>query len=199
MKTSQSPFQWIVDKYPDTMSMEQMRLVCHISKRTARHLLEHNLVPCIASPKKTRRFTIKTEDVVYYLRRRELFPNDYLPPENWYGCKVKKKIPRTQQRHLSKPMQQRMVAFAPIYIEQYSDVLTVPDVMEITGYGKTAVCNWCSKNLLYSFRITNALHIPKISLLEFIQSEEFGGILPSSDMYTTYHKMDAPLKKVMFG
>ncbi len=80
MKQPLSPFQWIIDEYPETMSMEQMRIVCHIAKHTAAHLLQHGLVPCKISPKKTRRYTIKTVDVVYYLKRRELFPEEYSPP-----------------------------------------------------------------------------------------------------------------------
>lgn len=33
--------------YPDVMSKEQMRIVCHISKRTALYLLQLGLIPII--------------------------------------------------------------------------------------------------------------------------------------------------------
>ena len=32
-------------RYPEIMSKEQMRIACHISKRTALYLLQFNLIP----------------------------------------------------------------------------------------------------------------------------------------------------------
>lgn len=55
--------------------------MCHISKRTARYLLQAGLVPCVQSGKKTRNYTIKVKDIVRYLNQREIYPEKYkLPP-----------------------------------------------------------------------------------------------------------------------
>lgn len=186
MKQSSSPFQWILDEYSETISMEQMRIVCHISKRTARHLLENGLIPCEISPKKTRRFTIKTTEVVYYLKRRELYPNDYLPPENWYGCKVDGKT-RSRKRYLSKPMQLKMKAFAPQFLKQYEDVLNLQEIIDITGYSKTFIKKWCDTQTLYHFYMGSLLYVPTVSLLDFILADDFGGILPSSVMWKAFN------------
>ena len=62
----------ILAAYPLYMTKEQMYQVCHISKRTCLFLLESGLVPCLDSGKKTRRFRIKTEDVIRFLEDREV-------------------------------------------------------------------------------------------------------------------------------
>lgn len=182
MKQPVSPFQWILDEYPETMSMEQMRIVCHIAKRTASHLLEHGLIPAQISPKKTRRFTIKTVDVVYYLKRRELFPEEYAPPYNWYGCKSNNET-RRLKRHQENKTQQKLQEFAPVFLKQHNDVLNTGEVAAITGYNVTHVLNWCNSGALYHFRIGGVVHIPTQSLLEFIQQEDFIEILPTSTMW----------------
>ena len=58
--------------------------MCHISKRTARYLLQAGLVPCVQSGKKTRNYTIKVKDIVRYLNQREIYPEKYkLPPGSY--------------------------------------------------------------------------------------------------------------------
>ena len=40
-------FAKIKETYPEKIGLEQMRVICHISKKTARYLLKSGLVPCI--------------------------------------------------------------------------------------------------------------------------------------------------------
>ncbi len=185
MKQPLSPFQWIIDEYPETMSMEQMRIVCHIAKHTAAHLLQHGLVPCKISPKKTRRYTIKTVDVVYYLKRRELFPEEYAPPYDWYGSKSREFAAR-RKRHQHCETQRALQAFAPTFLAQQEDVLNTREVSAITGYSIDRVLIWCNSGALYHFRIGGVVHIPTQSLLAFIQQEDFIEILPTSTMWSAF-------------
>src|SRR5574344_1016300 len=67
-----------------TMSKDQFYQVAHISKATALYLLQSGLVPCKDSGKKTRRYTIKTTDVIAYLQDRILYPAKYAAPDGWY-------------------------------------------------------------------------------------------------------------------
>lgn len=46
-------FAKIKANYPEKIGLEQMRVICHISKKTARYLLTSGLVPCIDTGKKT--------------------------------------------------------------------------------------------------------------------------------------------------
>ena len=59
------------ESYPATISMDQLYRICHISKRKARWLLEQEIIPCVDSGKKTRRFSIQLEDVITFLERRD--------------------------------------------------------------------------------------------------------------------------------
>ena len=43
-----------LEQYPEIMNKEQLRKVCHISKRTAHYLLQFNLIPHVCTGKKTR-------------------------------------------------------------------------------------------------------------------------------------------------
>lgn len=63
-------YQDILEQYPIYMTKDQMYRICHISKKTCLFLLESGLVPCLDSGKKTRRFKIKTTDVIQYITWR---------------------------------------------------------------------------------------------------------------------------------
>ena len=81
-----SKYRYLLNQYPETVQKEQFRIICHISKRTARYLLQSGLVPCVQSGKKTRNYTIKMKDIVRYLERREIHPEKYkLPPGSYSG------------------------------------------------------------------------------------------------------------------
>ena len=58
-----SKYRYLLNQYPETVQKEQFRIICHISKRTARYLLQSGLVPCVQSGKKTRNYTIKMKDI----------------------------------------------------------------------------------------------------------------------------------------
>ena len=48
-----------LEQYPEIMNKEQLRKVCHISKRTAHYLLLFNLIPHVCTGKKTRCYAIR--------------------------------------------------------------------------------------------------------------------------------------------
>lgn len=61
-----------------------MYRICHISKKTCSFLLESGLIPNINSGKKTRKYQIKTTDVIKYLKSRDDYPELYKAPEGYY-------------------------------------------------------------------------------------------------------------------
>ena len=60
----------ILTPYPDPMSRNDFRIVCHIGTRTSLYLLQSGLVPCKNNGKKTRCYKIAKKDVAEYLYRR---------------------------------------------------------------------------------------------------------------------------------
>lgn len=160
------------DEIPDILTKEQFYQICHISKSTALYLLRSGKVPCEDSGKKTRRYRIKKEDAKRYLENRENTPEFYTVPRNWYVRNKVNMIDEEICTITSKDMEryyQRILKGLP-------DVLSVIDVIRITGYCKSTVNVWCSKGLLKSFRIGNANRIPKACLLTFLCSSYFGNI-----------------------
>ena len=59
------------DSVPETISKEELYKICHISKQTARYLLQSGKIPCECSGKKTRCYKIKKEDVI---KSNQYFP-----------------------------------------------------------------------------------------------------------------------------
>lgn len=84
MTETEKKFDAIRRTYPETISKDQFYRIAHISKATALHLLQNGLVPCKDSGKKTRRYTIRTDDVITYLIDREIQPEKYGAPDHWY-------------------------------------------------------------------------------------------------------------------
>lgn len=176
-------YQYIFEQYPIYMTKDQMYRICHISKKTCLFLLESGLVPCLDSGKKTRRFKIKTIDVIHYLKERELYPEHYKPPEGYYK---QPHIP--QPRALSEHDLLVMRQFYEKELSSWPDVMTIKQVSDFTGYGETSVVRWCSKGYLQHFFIKQKYLVPKIYLLDFIVSWAYIGIAVKSDLHIQRNK-----------
>ena len=60
-----------LDQYEDILTKEQMRIVCHISKRKAMYLLQSGLIPCINTGKKTHTYIRHFREYGYPVPRSE--------------------------------------------------------------------------------------------------------------------------------
>ena len=65
-------------------------------------------------------------------------------------------------------------------LSKYKDVVTVQDVVALTGYAKTTINNWCNRGELKSFRKGQLFYIPKIFLIDFFYSLTFRSITRKS-------------------
>lgn len=132
-----SKYRYLLNQYPETVQKEQFRIICHISKRTARYLLQSGLVPCVQSGKKTRNYTIKMKDIVRYLERREIHPEKYkLPPGSYSGT------------YAVKPLLPESVTTEELrkyYIESFRDIpdiVSTREAAELTGATASTVAKW---------------------------------------------------------
>lgn len=171
-------YQYILEQYPIYMTKDQMYRICHISKKTCLFLLESGLVPCLDSGKKTRRFKIKTTDVIHYLEDRDIHPEYYKPPEGYYK---QPHIP--QPRVLSEHDLLVMRQFYEKELASWPDVMTIKQVSAFTGYGKTSVERWCSKQYLKNFYIKRRYYIPKMYLIDFLVGWNYIGISVKSETH----------------
>lgn len=161
-------------QYPEMMTKEQFYKLAHISKATALHLLQHGLVPCIDSGKKTRRYKIRTDDVISYLIERELNPEKYSAPDHWYrersGYRQSRNTFRVELSSLTESEQKLFNEYTQRELESYGDLLSVDEAAEITGYCTSSICRWCNRKELIGFKISGKFIIPKIALAEFLVS-----------------------------
>lgn len=126
------------DDVPDRITKDQLYRICHISKSTARYLLQSGKIPCYYTGKQTRCYQIKKEDVIAYLEDRKLFPQAYAAPKGWYRGRYELKM----EIHLPPEVLEDLHAYYASLLASYRDVLTAAEVCKLTGYSKTAVNNW---------------------------------------------------------
>lgn len=182
----------ILEQYPEYITKDQMYRICHISKKTCLFLLESGLVPNIDSGKKTRRFKIKTTDVIQYLHDRDDYPELYKAPDGFYmrdGCK---KAPSFEDVFTKEDLTS-MREYYEMLLKDYPDVLNVRQVAQFTGYGESSVAKWCSKQELKNFFIRQKFQIPKEYLLDFLVSRYFIGIAVKSEKHKMFNEQ---LKKL---
>ena len=165
------------DEVPELLSKEQFYKLCHISKSTALHLLRNGIVPCVDSGMKTRCYKIKKADVQNYLNKRAIFPEVYSAPTGWYCNNKKNKTKRVPPKIL-----EDMAAFYADKLQRYPDVLSVKQVMRFTGYESSTVVRWCKLNYLKAYSIER-LYIPKVYLIEFLNSIYFRAINQKTDVH----------------
>ena len=157
--------------YPSYISKEQLCKICHISKRTALRLLEDGCIPCKSNGKQTRKFQIALADVEAFLLKRQ----------------ARIKINPREARNVYRPMSAEMKSLLPHivtdWLEPYPDVLSVDEVVQITGYGSSSVVKWCKKENLQHYCIGRKFFVPKTWLQEFMLSERFWGIHVKSHIH----------------
>lgn len=175
MTETEKKFDAIRRTYPETISKDQFYRIAHISKATALHLLQNGLVPCKDSGKKTRRYTIRTDDVITYLIDREIQPEKYGAPDHWYrdrsGYRKSRNTFRYELSNLSETEKRLFEEYTQTELASYGDLLSVEETMEITGYSSTAIYRWCNAKKLKAFNISGRFLIPKISLVDFLVSQ----------------------------
>ena len=157
--------------YPSYISKEQLCKICHISKRTALRLLEDGSIPCKSNGKQTRKYQIALADVEAFLLKRQ----------------ARIKINPREARNVYRPMSAEMKSLLPHvvtdWLEPYPDVLSVDEVVQITGYGSSSVVKWCKKEDLQHYCIGRKFFVPKTWLQEFMLSERFWGIHVKSHIH----------------
>ena len=175
MTESMKYYEAIRREYPETISKDQFYRIAHISKATALHLLQNGLVPCKDTGKKTRRYTIRTEDVITYLIDREIHPKKYCAPDQWYqhrsGHYNSRVTFRKELMNLSDDEKTAFRKYLEHELNDYADLMSVVDAVEFTGYCNTSFYSWCNEKKIKAFLISGKFLIPKISLVDFLVSK----------------------------
>lgn len=186
----------LLEEYPDSMTKNQFYRIARISKRHAKYLLDSGLIPCTNSGKKTRKYRIMTRDVIAYLCDREDDPNKYKAPKGFYignGGRADRRSKTgaaiTHFHFTGLEMDGLYARWKQLAVD-YNDLMTTPEVSELTGYSVQSIQRWCKQKRLVGFQIRGKLLIPKRSIVEFMSSDRATMIVRKSskhlDLLRTY-------------
>lgn len=153
------------ESYPATISMDQLYRICHISKRKARWLLEQEIIPCVDSGKKTRRFSIQLEDVITFLERRDTgLLEDAIPRGAFSGgsrpvCPARRALDEA-----------RLCSYLLKRWQGCPDMLTVHQASELCGSGRSALHHWLDAGKIKGLHYRGATLLSKESLARWLAS-----------------------------
>lgn len=163
-------------QYPETISKDQFYRIARISKATALYLLQSGLVPCRDSGKKTRKYTIRIDDVIVYMIDREIHPEVYQAPRFWYKKRSGKGVSLVDYQNETLKLSQKESKAFREYLEKqlegYDDLMKVAEVVEVIGYSDTSVHRWCKDKKIKAFYVSSKFLIPKICLVDFLLSQD---------------------------
>jgi len=155
--------------YPQIISADQLYRICHISKRTARRLLENGTIPCIDNGKKTHRYQIWLDDVIDYLVRRDRPP---LPCPALKGANSEGKAegsPDDEQRQGTLKAccsSRELRAYLEAIWANVPDAVSRAQAAELSGYQPASMSRWIKRGYLTAIPYMGHYLIPKSSLIE---------------------------------
>ena len=174
---TESYYKELLKLCPDTISKEQLYKLCHISKRAAKYYLDLGIIRCTNNGKATHRYTIRTKDAIAFMKNRDSDPELYRLSN----------LRRVYGEHSSVRTivydEETLLIYGKLLEEicaPYPDLLTMKNVMKLTGYTEKTVGTWKAKGFIMWFRNDKAYFIPKEHLIEFMMSTHFRGIAHKS-------------------
>lgn len=177
-------YRYLQREYPETISMDQLYRICHISKRKARWLLEHGVIPCQDSGKQTRRFSICLEDVICFLKQRDAGLLDNVVPRGIFS---------NSSPHQVRPTKQvldetNLGAYLMKCWENWPDMLTTRQASELCGYSVNALNRWRNLGQIQGVKYRNTLWYSKESLAWWLASAKGQAIAAPSQQHKEWIK-----------
>lgn len=120
-----------------------------------------------SSPQKSR-FKIRIADVIEYLTRLEDSPESLLTPLGIFSSGIKY---RPKHRIVEPIDSEKFMKMLKKKWSSFPDVLTVGDVIKLTGYCQTTISKWISKKKLFGLWYHNRYLIPKDRLIEYMTTK----------------------------
>ena len=137
----------IAAKYPAYVTKRELCEICHICPKTAYNLEQQGEIPyTIEQNHLIRSHKIKLTDILAYLYRRECRQEADSP----YICAMR--------------------TFYDEHLSPYSDLLSVKDIQQITGFSSSAIVRWISTGILKAFQPGKQYTVPKDFMLDFLIS-----------------------------
>lgn len=163
-------YESLKKQYPERVSLNQLYQICHISKRSARYLVQNNIIPCVEnSDNKTWRYTIALDDVITYLRRREQLGS--MIPRGAATSKKKRKKKKLPAIHTAN--KEDVASYFQVVFAQCPDALTTEEISMATGLHNATVRKMITTGKLKAVSQHKKYFIPKQYFLDFVSAPEF--------------------------
>ena len=177
-------YRYLWKEYPETISMDQLYRICHISKRKARWLLEHGVIPYQDSGKQTRRFSIRLEDVICFLEQRDAGLLDDVIPQGIFSNSSSRPV------RPDRPMldEYGLCAYLLECWEAWPDMLTPRQASELCGYSVNALNRWRNRGQIQGVKYRNELRYSKESLVCWLASVKGQAIAAPSQQHKEWMK-----------
>lgn len=163
-------YESLKKQYSERISLNQLYQICHISKCSARYLVQNGIIPCVENrSNKTWRYTIALDDVITYLRRREQLGS--MIPRGAATSKKKrkkKKLPAiyTGNKEDVEAYFQNIFAYCP-------DAMTTAEISKATGLHNATIRKMIKTGKLKAVSQHKKYFIPKQYFLDFVATQEF--------------------------
>lgn len=177
-------YHYLQREYPETISMEQLYRICHISKRKARWLLERGVIPCQDSGKQTRRFSIRLEEVIHFLEQQDAGLLDDVIPQGIFSSSSPHSI-RPDRPVLDEV---ELCAYLLECWENWPDMLTTRQASELCGYSVNALNRWRNLGQIQGVKYRNTLWYSKESLACWLASVKGQSIAVPSPQHRAWMK-----------
>jgi hypothetical protein len=165
-------YEKLKTQYPAYVSLDQLRIICRIAKRTARYLVENNIIPAIDTGRKTWRYKISIDDVITYLRQREQ-RGSMIPVGAVNSRKTKGIRRRSYSQAVASGEEQEVVKYFTHIYTNYPDIITTHDMETMTGLHKKSFMRIIAAGHIKFLERSPKYIIPKIYFWEFIGSRRF--------------------------
>lgn len=163
-------------KVPETLSLEQVRKLLHVSKRTAKTLLDTE-IPCVRLAKTTHKYLVNKQDLIEYLGTHPGTDYRYLLSVD-RTCNSRlftSTIPRN--------LKMRMAFYLRSEFKEYPDLLKIKDIAGMIGYGKEQIGEWANEGVLPYITVSNVRYVTKSNLIDFLCTEECDSIYRKSQWH----------------
>ena len=164
------------------LSLEQLRQKLHISKRKAAWMLQHGIIKCEISEKKTKQYTVRMDDLFEYLDKVEQADPSVKIPVGRFSAK-KPKVESVGETSIHPMLYNRPPEDFRLWLEDewYAepDLLYSNDVSRITGYAKTSVNRWLEKKILRTVKAQSGVFTTKAWLIDFYYEHAYSIVMKS--------------------
>ena len=143
--------------YPPIISSEQLRSLLHVSKRRCVWLMK-NYIPHTDNGARTRRYTIRLEDAISFIKEYERSPDSFAAPAGQFN---------------SKPCNTTKVDIEALRLALEDEWYNIPDILDPVTVSRltcsdTSVNRWLHKGILRSALAQNGRVTSKAWLIDFL-------------------------------